>query len=106
MVPPQALLGGMRSLAIRLASRALVEVAPHPRGHGGPDDCGQLRLARAAHAPERAEGREQLPPLGRADPGNVVEGGVQRPLRARLAVKADGEPVRLVPDPLDELKDR
>src|SRR4029079_14929526 len=75
-------------------------------GGGAAHRARQLLDARSAHAAQGAEAREELAALDRTDAGDVVQLRAQRALRARLAMEADREAVRLVAHALDELEDR
>src|SRR3984957_8957035 len=68
-------------------------------GHG-PD----LLHARGAQLSHRAEVLEQRGAPGRAEPRHVVERAGRGRLAPLLPVVGDGEPVRLVPDPLQQVQ--
>src|SRR5205085_913692 len=76
-----------------------------PLGRGAADGAGELLDARPAHAAQRAEAREELAALDGPDAGDLVQLRAQRAFRARLAMEADGEAVRLVAHALHELQD-
>src|SRR5258708_22150535 len=65
-----------------------------------PLDLGQVLDARADHALQPAEPRQQLPAALDADPGDALQGGSRAAPGAARAVAVDGEAVRLVADPL------
>src|SRR5580704_16441724 len=63
-----------------------------------------LRHAGGAKLAHRAEVLEQRGAPGRAEPGHVVERAGGGRLAALLPMVSDGEPVRLVPDPLQQVQ--
>src|SRR6266700_1491781 len=69
-----------------------------------PLDLGQVLDARADHALQPAEPRQQLPAALDADPGNALQGGGRAAPGAARAVAGDGEAVRLVADPLYQVQ--
>ena len=79
--------------------RAASRPAPGPRFRRGP----LRRLRDPAQAAEA--GQQRLPPAG-ADAGHPVERRTERVGPAALAVEGDGETVRLVPGPFEEVERR
>src|SRR3989449_6329625 len=69
-------------------------------------DLGQVLDARADHALQPAEPRQQLPAALDADPGDALQGGSRAAPGAARAVAGDGEAVRLVADPLYQVQAR
>src|SRR2546425_6483682 len=69
-----------------------------------PLDLGQVLDARADHALQPAEPRQQLPAALGADPGDALQAGSRAALGAARAVAGDGEAVRLVADPLYQVQ--
>src|SRR5262249_5299137 len=64
----------------------------------------ELLLARGEEALRRAEVAKQCPPSRRPDPLELVEDRLPSASAAPLPVVAEGEPVRLVPEPLQKLE--
>src|SRR5206468_3357500 len=115
---PQAPRGSRRTLVTGLrvrtaCPRALgspglvklrVDRARRLRGHAR--DALELLLRRREHLLDRAEVLQERPPPRRADALELVEERAEASRLAALAVEADGEAVRLVAQPLQELQPR
>jgi hypothetical protein len=74
---------------------------------GAPADAwhlGDLLQARRGQPLHRAEPAQQRLAPDLAQSGHAVEGGRGHPLRPPLPVERDGEPVRLVPYPLQQIE--
>src|SRR5437867_2514264 len=69
-----------------------------------PHDLRQVLDARAHDALQPAEPREQLLAAFGADPCNALQRRSDAPLGASRAVPGDGETVRFVANPLDEVQ--
>src|SRR5499427_1305983 len=86
--------------------RALVkEVVDLARGLGAdPGHLGEIGQRRALDRLERTEMVEQRAFAGRADAGDFLQSRLANIAAAPEAVRADGETMRLVAQPLDEIK--
>ena len=67
---------------------------------------GEIGQARALDRFQRAEMAQQRALAGRPDPRDFLQAGLADVLLAPRAVRADGEAVRLVAQPLDEIEQR
>ena len=86
------------SAAARAALIAFAVLGPMPGTRGDLVDVGRAQL------PERAEVLEQRLAAHLAQPGDVVEEALDHRLRPAAAVVGDGEAVRLVAHPLQEVE--
>ena len=82
-------------------SRSTTASATASGSHG---QRGQLLERGRPHRPEAPEGGEEPLLAGRAEARDPVERALGHPLAPALAVEGDGEAVRLVADPLEEVE--
>jgi hypothetical protein len=89
------------------SSNALVEeLVDLARGFGADaGDGGKISQRGTLDRPERAEVTQQRPLAGWADAGNLLQAGFADIALAPRPVRADGETVRLIAQPLDEIED-
>src|SRR5580693_3752485 len=116
MITMSVLSSAARMLILRGADRggrpprSYTEIGAQGRGDGGRELGADARHGRdLLHAggtklAYRAEVLEQRGAPGRAEPGHVVEGAGGGRLAALLPMVGDGEPVCLVPDPLQQVQ--
>src|SRR5712692_1763973 len=96
----------MRSHVRRLGTLSGMELPVDLFGELAADalDLRQVLDARADHALQPAEPRQQLPAALDADSGDALQGGSRAAPGAARTVAGDGEAVRLVADSLDQVQ--
>src|SRR2546428_2961894 len=96
----------MRSQVRMLGTLSGMELPVYLFGELAADafDLRQVLDARADHALQPAEPRQQLPAALGADPGDALQGGSRAAPGAARTVAGDGEAVRLVADSLDQVQ--
>src|SRR6266566_610714 len=81
-----------------------VKMFGNSHGHRPRHDAGEIFGAGEPHAGDASEFAKQLLHGSRTHAGNFVEFGLQGPARAALAVKANREAVRFIPDLLNQVQ--